>query len=614
MERDQTIVEATFLSLPTELIVIVISFLSSRDRAKLRYVSQRLRNASETPSLWREFVWEYYDTSEELCVMNMLQRCGEHIKRLAFPGYLTPKLGDMLQYCNNVTHVSLPVVMKLSPDQLTQLGEAARHMKHLHTLDICWDADNITPILLIGSNLKELTLYTGLQFRSFSVWVNEWVLDMGFRPANLNMVSFTDVFTSQKTIQDLVNNWQQWNSKVPVGCTANFRVYKHNIRLNIYPIVPTFQLHFGQMADLPFVQAKQCDIHGLDCLQLTDCCRDGKVVYKASTTSLHSPQLNSTITSLCFLTHFKVAGCTLFLPSHLEHLAISCPNLQQLVLNNCTQCLSSLQGLRAIASHCHNLRELDLLRISVSEIESQIQLWEILSRLRLTHLSAKYCVVCPCVAEYKEKMMCLYEKCSSLVGLCTGSFSSSCRSCNDLSDKDLLFLCLFPSLKCLKVSNGQYLPLVQDIITSCKELKCFRVFGPFLRTPPPLSFACNNNLQQLCIESRNVDVLDSFMISVSAHGGLVHVFLSVASASVEGINVLIENSPKLITFYSILELRFVRKCEEEFVKLEHALRQKYHNRRVFNVGGFIMLQKSKQDSFTQVFETSTWGMQMTPFL
>ena len=61
---------------------------------------------------------------EELCVKNVLKRCGEHIKRLAFTGYLTPKLNEMLQYCNNVRHVSLPVVMTLSPDQLALLGEA----------------------------------------------------------------------------------------------------------------------------------------------------------------------------------------------------------------------------------------------------------------------------------------------------------------------------------------------------------------------------------------------------------------------------------------------------------------------------------------------------------
>jgi len=88
------------------------------------------------------------------------------------------------------------------------------------------------------------------------------------------------------------------------------------------------------------------------------------------------------------------------------------------------------------------------------------------------------------------------------------------------------------------------------------------------------------------------------MSSVSAHGGLVHVFLSVSSVSVVGISMLIENSPKLLTFYSALEIRHENSeqqlTDKEFVEFEWTLRQKYCNRKIFNVGGFIMLQKSKQ--------------------
>ena len=232
---------------------------------------------------------------------NLLKRYGEYIKRLAFPGYLTQKLDNTLQLCNNVTHVSLPVAMKLSPDQLTQLGEAVQHMKHLHTLDIGWNTVIAKPLLLIGSHLKELTLYSELILRSCSLWVNEWV-DMGFRPTNLNIVLEINR-QLDSDIQDLVQNWHQWNSKVPKDHTANFKLYTcYNIPLNLYPVVPIFRLQFGQTAVLPFIQAKQFGIQGLDYLQLTDCCRDGKMVYKATNTSLNFPQSSSAITSL----HFSV--------------------------------------------------------------------------------------------------------------------------------------------------------------------------------------------------------------------------------------------------------------------------------------------------------------------
>ena len=52
------------LSLPTEILVHVLSFLTAaRDKVKLRYVSRQLQSVSETPLLWREFVWPYHRRS-----------------------------------------------------------------------------------------------------------------------------------------------------------------------------------------------------------------------------------------------------------------------------------------------------------------------------------------------------------------------------------------------------------------------------------------------------------------------------------------------------------------------------------------------------------------------
>jgi len=50
--------KVSLVALPTELLVYIISFLSSiSDQIKLRYVSSWLRCVIEgTPSLWKEFV------------------------------------------------------------------------------------------------------------------------------------------------------------------------------------------------------------------------------------------------------------------------------------------------------------------------------------------------------------------------------------------------------------------------------------------------------------------------------------------------------------------------------------------------------------------------------
>ena len=607
MDQDQSLVEVSILNLPIELLDIIATYLSPRDRLKLRCVSQGLRVVSETSLLWREFVWDYYDTREEHCVKYVLKRFGKHIKRLAFPGYLTPKLNEMLRYCNNVRHVSLPVVMTLSPDQLTLLGDAVQHMKHLQTLEVGWDTEDIKPLLLIALGLKELTVCVGeLRLQSFAVWVNKWV-DMEFRPANLNVI-FNTKFNLRPNVQELAQNWQQWNSIVPAGHTANVKFYeRHRIPFNVYPIVPVFQLEFGQTAILPLAIAKQCGIQGVDYLVVTDCCRDGKIMYKATHTSVNCQQFNCTITSLHFVTHFDVGQCESFLPSHLEEVAFACPNLQQLVLARCTKCFKSLHGMRAIAKHCHNLKGLSILSISVTEVENQVELWEILSSLKLTHLITDYCLVSPCAAvadKDKDKMISLYQKCSCLVAI-ESSTSIHCKGCRVLVDKDLLVLHEFPSLRYLKLFN-YYFKSVQGIITDCKEVKCFVINSTILNIGAvSFSYACNRNLQQLCIQSRNSIIQDEFMSSVSAHGGLVHVFLSVYSVSIVGIRALLENSPKLITYFSIVELRHENSdkkttlTREEFLEFECTLRQKYRNRKVLNAGGFVLWQKAKYDSQTQ---------------
>jgi len=73
-----------FAALPTELLVLIFSFLcSTRDKVKVRYVSHRLRSGIETSSLWRTFVWPYYDDREELHINNVLETCGKYVKKMA---------------------------------------------------------------------------------------------------------------------------------------------------------------------------------------------------------------------------------------------------------------------------------------------------------------------------------------------------------------------------------------------------------------------------------------------------------------------------------------------------------------------------------------------------
>jgi len=58
----------------------------------------------------------------------------------------------------------------------------------------------------------------------------------------------------------------------------------------------------------------------------------------------------------------------------------------------------------------------------------------------------------------------------------------------------------------------------------------------------------------VCIVSNKSIVSDKFMESFSAHGGLVHVTLSVAKITERGVGILVENSPKLKELLIVLPL------------------------------------------------------------
>ena len=73
--------------------------------------------------------------------------------------------------------------------------------------------------------------------------------------------------------------------------------------------------------------------------------------------------------------------------------------------------------------------------ISVSAVENQIQLWEILSNMKLTHLVVDYCIiVTPSTGDagHKKSLASLYQRCSWLLALEIHCLYTSCRSCKEV--------------------------------------------------------------------------------------------------------------------------------------------------------------------------------------
>jgi len=219
--------------------------LTTRDKAKIRNVSQRLRSVvDETPSLWKQFVWPCYHNGDEGYVNNVLKVCGEYVQYLSFSHrHVTPsKLVKLLGYCSNVIELNLPTT-KLD---LEQLGKVVKLMTGLQKLDTKWD-DNIKQLLELDNvDLKELTIRLQNYYShnwSMESWINVWIFRK-FVPQKINIICMN---TSSSRISAYMHKgldcWVNSNSKSPPGHSGQIKLYRNvKFPLNLHPVLPVFQL------------------------------------------------------------------------------------------------------------------------------------------------------------------------------------------------------------------------------------------------------------------------------------------------------------------------------------------------------------------------------------
>ena len=87
---------ASLLIIPTELLVMILSYLSIRDIISMQFVSQRFKEISETLSLWKKFVWPDYEPCHVHSMSKLLKAHGEHVRQKSFPTHVTsPNILEM---------------------------------------------------------------------------------------------------------------------------------------------------------------------------------------------------------------------------------------------------------------------------------------------------------------------------------------------------------------------------------------------------------------------------------------------------------------------------------------------------------------------------------------
>jgi len=557
---------------------------------------------SETPSLWRELVWPYHLKGYEGCMNDALKYCGQHIKRLFFPTHMT-KLPRILEFCSNVIQLSLPAT-KLDPEHLESI---IQQLRDLQKLEVQWDTTFKNLLELIGVNLKEVTIQVKVTNSSHNCASHiGGSIDscLGYWSLNSYIPKYLNFVTQRHPLfmKALWKNWNTLNHSSPGGCTGHIKVYnKPKVSLNLSPVFPAFQLDFGQSVASPFVKANRFGFVGLmnDSLQLTDSTHKGRVVHKVSLgvldenpIVLNEDQLNYSIKNLKFVTDFDISLSGILYSGHLKQIAMECPNLQRLNLKHNKDCLRALDGLHAIATSCCNLRGLNIMNISVEEVENHTQLWEILSDMNLTQLGVEMCILLPAVRSNPEKVVSLFQKCTNLQALETNYFV--CKSC--MLDKSQIELSYFSSLQhCIISINRRCHNTALQGIISCKKLRCLH-YSDNIDVGQSLSAVHNPNLQQVQIESAFTDISDAFMSTISAHGRLIHVVLYVRSLTEEGIMALVTNSPKLRTLHVVIHGEIFDRDGAILDPnvLENKISHMFHHRQLFATGYCTIMQGYKR--------------------
>ena len=583
----------TLVALPIELLVYIISFLTStRDKVKLRYVSRELRAAVETPLLWRDFTWPHFDFRERRSIRSVMKLCGRHVRRLSFPDHV---VHESFKHCSNVLQLSLPSV-RLSVNQLRIILQS---MKKLQYLDILWVIKNDVKLLLLmvgypvyGRTIKELTIRE--QVRDCSLQevpvflLNEWAASK-LAPQTINVVC-------RNWNNDLVNQW--WisfknSTSQPGNHIGHLNIYgTYSAMAGFVPTCPMVHIEISLMPSygISLIAAQNYGFPGSECMWLTKrSTGNGHVIYQGriieKIDTVYGTPKN--IENIAFLTHFNAARYHRLFSEHLETLAVACPNLQQLNLQSNVNCLKCLQGLRAIATHCKNLEGLNILGIPVQKLESSIKLWEILVDFELVYLAIELCCLLWFDGDNNNKAIIvnLHQQCVKLKAL--QSHRSKCTECKET--KELLSISSFPLLIQCCTNN------IENVILHDK-LKYLWYIG-HRRCYWEVS-SCS--LEHVFIFSKSLELPDSSMVSMSAHGGLVHVILLVKSVTLTGIEALIGNSPSLITFHIYYAGGL---CMPREFNLK--LKKRYAHRKLFLCGSFCFIRDDVR-VFSELDDMFVW--------
>ena len=383
-------------SLPNELLVSILSYLSARDKLCVRSTCCRLRSLLSDSLFWTTVSWKDYSPLKHEKAMKCALRLGSNsltkLSIFSCGAIALSKFKNTLSSCILLQSVLL-VGFTVSQQQIAALL-LSTILKRLEVEILEKQSEQIVEILG-PSQVISVVLHIR-QTPSIAILTKVWS-NAGYSPSDITLCirhnSRSYISDFQFVLVNLLNTLPQCSHKarLAVGYSS---IHTYVRRATMQPFC---EISNGKSGfNFSIVGCKELGLSTC-ILSLTrpDAASDSyTAAYVEKSTFLNQsvPQdvgLIENITELCLANLIELSS------HHLTHIAVNCPHLVRLNIKKCTGSLLDLSGLSSVVTHCHNLQGINLGRIHHQQVEDIVKLWEILAELKqLTHLRFCYCLVC----------------------------------------------------------------------------------------------------------------------------------------------------------------------------------------------------------------------------
>ena len=554
---------------PPEVLLVILIFLSPRDKLRLRATCRRLNVAVSDSAAWPTVSFHYCRPSDkkrldkvvDLCLLGSGPTRVDIILQRGVQRFPLVHFMDRISALTRVCHLSL-----LGFEKFSEVSEE-RH-KILRTVH---SFKGLT-------HLKLDAFYLGIDSKRSSWWVPRIpsLVSLEIRAAQIvphtirkalvrwsgnKLWPRTFRLSSRSIIRIDIRPSFQFDP-LPPGESATFQLMQSESPLCILPSRPFLELVVSRdTCSLPVVYFGGCH------LLLTHS-------FPVSVTSippmeLHRILVDHLLVETPFLSiastlvHLSLKDCPDITSDCLKEIATHCPLLESLDIGSCSKALSPVDGLLAVSKKCLRLRGLNVSRIHcIGDLKA---FWQVLSNFRkLSSLSMEYCFL-PVDSELEQETA---RVVSALISLQIGSMLvqrvvDNCIRCRSASDRYLRILGWFvPSnLRLLRMT----LPSttigggIRDLLTVTPNLQCI-----FLdKCCPgnlnlPIDYLYYQRLEKFYLKAWSYNISCEFIEALSHRKRLTHFYVKIRTISSDAVGRLLQ-LPNLVSCHIICKSRAYNK-------------------------------------------------------